>query len=405
MSGSNVCPSDVCKQYGSEFTSAPIGDAIGTARAKCQETHAAFLAAEKAKKEVNASKPTQFITPTLNVNIPNLIFTNAVSEKCSYGEGDCIKTNFLADYINGIYAWMIGASITIAIVMIMIGGLQFTLGAGGSEVGKGKERIMNGVTGLVLLLCVYLILNTVNPQLSLLKMVELENVPVVEVPEHDGEVITDEEIAANGESTNEVRVCSTIDACKTLCANKSTWPASNPKTIDESLVSKVPSAPGFLNNGGNGPKGKATKDVQDALKNAGKIAQSIDSSLTIHLVSAFRPLTNQIEKVCDVLATNDEKKIAGVGKAVAWPGGSNHGSGVAIDIMLKKGNSALTDPSFSTTNQNDPKYKNGAELLSKIMSQAGFVRYSKEIWHFELKSKASSYCRCSYPNCPFPAKC
>ena len=131
----------------------------------------------------------------------------------------------------------------------------------------------------------------------------------------------------------------------------------------------------------------------------------MDSSYNIHLISAFRPLTRQIEMVCDVLASGNEKSIAGIGKAVAWPGGSNHGSGIAIDIMLKKGNLALTDPTFNTTNQQNPKYKDGAQILSQIMTEAGFVRYAKEIWHFELKAKAGSWCRCSYPGCPFPAKC
>jgi len=395
---------EACKtQVGKNLTSSNFAD--GTEgeilAASCQQKHKAFVASKEPGSTTPApgTPPAATITPQLNVPIPGLTFSNAIATSTS------VKSSFLADYLTGVYQFLIYASLIIAIIMVMIGGLQYVMAASGGDVSKGKTRIKNALTGLVLLLCVYLVLYSTNPQLTLLKSIELQNVQTVEVPVHEGDVITDEEIAASGQSTSAVRVCSTIESCKTLCADEGMWPTSNPKTIDPSQVSKAPNSPGFINSGGSGPKGQVTKDVQEALKKAGAIAQSLDSSYNIHLISAFRPLTRQIEMVCDVLASGNEKSIAGIGKAVAWPGGSNHGSGIAIDIMLKKGNTALTDPTFNTTNQQNPKYKDGAQILSQIMTEAGFVRYAKEIWHFELKSKAASWCRCSYPSCPFPAKC
>lgn len=392
-----ACKKDVGKNLSSsEFSVGTEGEILATT---CQQKHKAFVASKEGAP-ASEKTPTAIITPQLNVPIPGLTFSNATATSTSF------KSSFLADYLTGVYQFLIYASITIAIVMVMIGGLQYVMAASGGDVSKGKTRIKNALSGLVLLLGVYLILYTTNPQLTLLKSIELQNVQTVEVPEDTGDVVTDDEIAASGQSASAVRVCDDPVTCKALCAkSKSDWPASNPKTIDEKLVSKAPISPGFVNDGGNSAKGKGTTEVQAALKKAGQIAQSMDSSYTIHLVSGFRPLTNQIQKVCDVLATEDEAKIKGLGKSVAWPGGSNHGSGVAVDVMLKKGNIALTDPSFNTTNQNNPKYKDGAQLLSQIMDQAGFVRYGKEIWHFELKGKAGSTCRCSYPSCPFPAHC
>ncbi len=80
----------------------------------------------------------------------------------------------VGEYINAIYYWMIGAGITIAIVMIMIGGLQYVLGAGGGSAAKtAKKRIGDAVIGLVLLLCVNLILSTVNPYLIRLQVPKL----------------------------------------------------------------------------------------------------------------------------------------------------------------------------------------------------------------------------------------
>lgn len=385
-----ICQNELKTNYqSSEFGFGSDGDAKSY---KCNQTHKAFLEAEAAKtatQPTSANKPVPIVPPQLNVPIPNLKFTDAIVTDTT------IKTSFLAEYINAIYKYMIGIGITIAIVMIMIGGLQYVLGAGSGNVDKGKERIKNGIVGLILLWSVFLILHTVNPQLVSLKMVELQTVKEIDLPEDEGEI-----------DASAIRVCDTIAACQQLCAQpKNAWPTSNPKTIDPTETIKAQSANGFVNDGGNTVKGRVTLEVQTALQKAGQIATGIDPSYSIHLVSGFRPLVNQIQKVCDVLATEDPNKIAKIGKAVAWPGGSNHGSGAAIDVLLMKGNSALTDPTFNTTYQNNPNYKVGAELLSKIMTNAGFVRYGAEIWHFELKEKAGSTCRCEFPNCPFPAKC
>ena len=88
----------------------------------------------------------------------------------------------LSDYINQAYTWMIAAGMTIAIVMMMIGGLQYVLAAGGGSVDKGKKRIMNGIIGFVLLLCVNLILQTVNPYLTKLQVPSLPLIKQIGLP-------------------------------------------------------------------------------------------------------------------------------------------------------------------------------------------------------------------------------
>lgn len=72
----------------------------------------------------------------------------------------------VGEYINTVITWLLNAGIIIVIVMVMIGGLEYTLGAAQEEmVGKGKKRIKDAITGLVLLMCSYVILFTVNPYL------------------------------------------------------------------------------------------------------------------------------------------------------------------------------------------------------------------------------------------------
>ncbi len=79
----------------------------------------------------------------------------------------------LGDYLNSFYKWMLNSGIIIAIIFVMIGGLQYVLAAGGGDVSKAKTRIKNAVIGLALLIFSYLILFTVNPYLVRLQIPQL----------------------------------------------------------------------------------------------------------------------------------------------------------------------------------------------------------------------------------------
>lgn len=89
----------------------------------------------------------------------------------SFKLGNVSKVSDLGDYIQKGYNLLLGIAVTIAIVMVMVGGLQYVIGAGAPEqVSKAKHRIQNAVIGLALLLCAYVILYTVNPQLVKLEV-------------------------------------------------------------------------------------------------------------------------------------------------------------------------------------------------------------------------------------------
>lgn len=91
--------------------------------------------------------------------------------KLSVAIGDMKTVGDLGVFIQGVYKYLLGAALLFSVIMVMIGGLQYALGAGMQEqIAKGKERIKNGVIGLVLLLCAILILQIVNPQLLKLEV-------------------------------------------------------------------------------------------------------------------------------------------------------------------------------------------------------------------------------------------
>lgn len=129
-----------------------------------------------------ATAKTSPLVPNLSVDIPTVTFSDVIEKD------GALHINFLGDYISGLYVYLLDIGVIIAIVMIMIGGLQWTL-SGGSIMGDGgkssatagKKRISNAITGLVLLICVYMILFIVNPNLVGLKPVTLISISEVEL--------------------------------------------------------------------------------------------------------------------------------------------------------------------------------------------------------------------------------
>ncbi|MBU1180288.1 pilin [Patescibacteria group bacterium] len=77
----------------------------------------------------------------------------------------------ITDYIPKIYDYLVAIVSIVAIVMIMVGGLQY-LTAGGNQqaVTKAKERILGAIVGLFLVLGAYTVLNTINPNLTKLSL-------------------------------------------------------------------------------------------------------------------------------------------------------------------------------------------------------------------------------------------
>lgn len=69
------------------------------------------------------------------------------------------------DYVNGIFMFAIGLAGVLAVIMIVIGGIQYMSTDNFSEKAEGRGRIWNAVLGLVLLLGSYMLLNTLNPNL------------------------------------------------------------------------------------------------------------------------------------------------------------------------------------------------------------------------------------------------
>ena len=117
------------------------------------------------------------------------IFAKAVTFKPSapslFGGKSLIHINgsTLGTLIVHIYNWSIGAIAFLAVIMIMVSGLQWMLAAGSApQINAAKDRISSALIGLVLALGAYFILDFINPQAVSFKNLSPNTINKVELP-------------------------------------------------------------------------------------------------------------------------------------------------------------------------------------------------------------------------------
>ncbi len=128
----------------------------------------------------------ELITPRLEIPIPTVKFTPPQLED------GIISIPFLAQYVGGVYQFLLGVVGIVAAVMMMVGGFQYlTAGGDGQRVGKAKKRIADALIGMVLAFGSYLVLWTLNPDLVEFRALQIAGVQtelyVSEEPKVDAE--------------------------------------------------------------------------------------------------------------------------------------------------------------------------------------------------------------------------
>ncbi len=292
----------------------------------------------------------------------------------------------LGTYLGVIFKVILGIIGVLAVVMIIVGGVQYmtTDAIGGKE--SGKETIGNAIAGLVLALSSWLILNTINPDLVSFKL-NIKEVGVQGVTLGTPEAIYEQ----TGSEAGGTKLCSSTQTCQQVCNTYCTNSGTSCNYTEQGQPSEkeIQNIPNVSAQGSNVRITSTTetglkkfKNSVDSLLSSGNLNQG---SYTLQVASGYRTISRQLELACP----NLDK----VPTQVAYPGASPHGTGVAVDVWL---------------------YKNGAKMdlcnvensktLDKIMTESGFVRYTKEAWHYEY-GVATSSLRCTYPNCPIADYC
>lgn len=83
------------------------------------------------------------------------------------------------DFINQLYVYALGISGTLAVIMIVYGGVKYIVSVGSAAAqSEAKDILKSSVWGIVLLMGAYLVLRTINPSLVELKDLDLKTPPL-----------------------------------------------------------------------------------------------------------------------------------------------------------------------------------------------------------------------------------
>ncbi len=97
------------------------------------------------------------------------------------------NTSLLANYIKAIVKYAVGIVGILATVILMFGGVRWLTAGGSAEtVSNAKAWIGASLTGLVLTMCSYLILSTINPNLVNFKITKIETIKQITKETEDG---------------------------------------------------------------------------------------------------------------------------------------------------------------------------------------------------------------------------
>ncbi|MFA6171284.1 MAG: hypothetical protein WC715_02395 [Patescibacteria group bacterium] len=132
----------------------------------------------------SAQAATTWTPPTLQIKIPTLEEFTTPTQCGTATDGQpiyCVK--WIGEYIAAIYKYGIGVIGIVAAIAIMIGGIRWlTAGGNPSSVKDAQSWITGAVTGLILALTSFLILNLINPNLVNFQPLRVKVVKTVGYP-------------------------------------------------------------------------------------------------------------------------------------------------------------------------------------------------------------------------------
>lgn len=328
-----------------------------------------------------------YIVPNLIVDIPGF---EGFSTPTKSSDGSQTSVNFLAEYINAVYGWILGAAALVAVVMMMLGGLQYVLARGKPKyIDKAKTRITNAITGMVLLLAAFNIAFLIDPRLTNLDEIGVENVQGIEY------------FPPEGEDTNVTPNSSLTGATVPITGNYISAGCQEGCAIDaDTLTALQTAATAFHSATG--------KDVviASATRSLAKQAGLFYSNCLMTGGVCSPPTCNASSGVVAKSGSKwtltgtyaNETSGAAIVAALSDPanaayGNCPHTSAIALDAWCNDGGSNY---------RHDPECQG---QLAAAMVNAGFCRLSVEAWHFELNSKkVSSACSTAWNSASYLKK-
>lgn len=113
----------------------------------------------------------QLKSPRLEVYVPFVEFSQGIKESGG------VTVPYLAQYIVGVYKFLLTIVGVLASVMLAVGGFQYlTSGGDKTRIEVGKKRIQNALVGMILAFGSYALLYAINPQLVTFQALTLASV-------------------------------------------------------------------------------------------------------------------------------------------------------------------------------------------------------------------------------------
>lgn len=109
------------------------------------------------------------------ISIPGSEFQQGVSTTVGSISSTTVTSDLLARYVKAFYNWGLSIVGVLAVLMLMAGGLIWLTSAGDSgKIDNAKKMISGSLFGTLLLVGAYFFLNTINPDLAKLPVIEMD---------------------------------------------------------------------------------------------------------------------------------------------------------------------------------------------------------------------------------------
>ena len=304
--------------------------------------------------------------------------------------GETVQVSGIAQYIQIFYRFTVAAVAIIAATMIMYAGISWLTAAGSSQkIGEAKERITAAISGLILAVLSYAILNTINPQL-----VSLQS-PTIAVPE----VVTSITKALSGSSAAQDTTSGDY------CPSASDWvDISSTLATISTQAAAVYDAP----NHASSNQGLLEPDVVPKLSSAILAADAI--GMTLYVNGDSRSFSTQqylYECYTDSLATgscacsscnlaarpdcNSSPHLLGRALDLSWYPKTTFSSSTNWHSLLGYAKTACNDGDC-VSGSTSTYMADSQERLQTMMQSLGFTRICKEWWHFEYLGPSTQVC-------------
>ena len=300
---------------------------------------------ETATATINEKTPDLNPLGNLQVKIPGLDkIANEYPAKCetdAKGKTVC-SIPWIAVYIKAVYNYMLIVGGIVAVITLMIGGIIWLVSAGNAtRISEAKSWIFGSITGVIILLSSYILLNQINPNLVNYKTLTLDSIEPAEIDNSFDDTAENPYLKACQDAK-----AGNLNTCK-------------------SLSGKVPSGLTAISS-----NLYANKAVYEKYQKAMDCVKTKNNGKNLFTISqSWRSPQGQIK------AKEDWTK-EGKPENAATPCCSNHGSGKAFDLRRVD-----SDQKMSWA------YNDSSGLKECMNAQGLYANLKTEPWHWSPTGK------------------